>query len=178
MPDAFPILAALLLWAGAPAPAAAKVNLPIPMDVFEVWDTLPMDEKLPYILTDNEWHTLRRDFQAVDVDESNTISRREWFSFQEEFTDERFVEESWFGCVGIDYPDESVDLHDRECRLIKYAVMRGNYDRHGMPYEVNEYEMQEILLIEDMEDRLDNLDEDGILEVLGMELDEEGIIVD
>ncbi|KAJ1438163.1 hypothetical protein B484DRAFT_444797, partial [Ochromonadaceae sp. CCMP2298] len=150
------------------------------MVVYEAWQGLTLREKLPYLLDSYLQESCLTEFRALmrlqDRGDRGADSPNEGIEFGtvrdsfQEFQSEEDIISYFQAC------DENKNGTIDE---LEYIICRGDYDTAGNLYSENEYEILETIVIHDFEDMLNSsMDDETLSRVLGLEVDENGIIVD
>ena len=125
--------------------------LSLTQDVVDRFHSLSWEEKVPYLFTKSEWNALVDEFGRISSE--GNISHERFLGYFEEFSLPGSIAQFWHDCDAN--VNGQVDLNE-------YIHCRGNYGQTGEPYDMNEYEYREAILLENFEPEF-KYDENGII---------------
>lgn len=166
------------------------------MKIVNNWPSMPLTEKLDYLLTPKDWYQYQQEFRTIlntkedenlnqyaiissqstgiardDINNvsydryNDYISHDVFFNYHSEYQEERIIEEFWQLC----------DTNGNNLlNLEEYVICRGIVDSHGNPYERNEFDYIEEVIIKEFWDKVSQSDYQPDI----YRYDENGIIID
>ncbi|GMI62917.1 hypothetical protein ScalyP_jg7977 [Parmales sp. scaly parma] len=127
-------------------------------------------DRLNFLLEEEDWSNLRVEFNLIDADQNDVATIEEALFLLSEFSDHDNIEQF------INFCEESNE-EESLCDFISYAFSRGAYDRVGIEYDENEYDMRQAMFVESVATiMIDASAQD--LRLLGILVDEDGNIID
>jgi hypothetical protein len=145
------------------------------LPVVNNWSSLTFSEKLNYLLTESDLEIYHQEFQLMSssepfsqqqsLDQTKLIPREDFLTYHLEFQNSESVEQFWKFCDR----DQNEFLN-----LDEYIFCRGEMDCHGNPYERNEFDYLEEVVMKEFWDKMSRSD----YQPQHYRYDEEGIIID
>jgi hypothetical protein len=149
------------------------------------WQYLTSSEKLVYLLTDNDWNIYRQEFDLIlSSTSASSVSQEESSSSHSTTTEKnKFITRELFIASHLEFQDLNLleqfwRLCDRDqdqlLSLDEYVLCRGEVDCHGNPYERNEFDYLEEVLMKEFWEKISRSDYQPEV----YRYDENGIIID
>lgn len=125
--------------------------LPLTQDIVNRFHDMTWEEKIPYLFTEEEWGDLINEFHQISS--NPRLCYDDFVDHFADFADSSKISIFWKNCDADN--DSYVDIKE-------YANCRGDFDKNGDPYYINEYEQRGVNLLSSFEPSF-VYDEDGII---------------
>ncbi|GMI23411.1 hypothetical protein TeGR_g5116 [Tetraparma gracilis] len=156
-----------------PSPALTAITEE-DVHAYRSWSSWQYSEKLNFLLFQEDWANLRKEFQALDANDENSLTLGDFERVLGDFQDPEKVEEMHQFCLDA----ENDDGDSGRCDFYNYVLTRGEYDVMGTQFDENEWAMREETFLTSYQERVASPDiTEDELEMLGMVVDEDGMIV-
>ena len=111
-------------------------SLELTLNIVNNWSKISFTEKLNYLLLDNDWYQYHLELESLG--KGFEVTKEIFYNSLIEFQSENIIEKFWNVCD---------NNKDNLLELEEYVICRGEADRNGNPYERNEYEYREQVIM-------------------------------